>query len=229
MQKVFSFSALTQIASKYGSFYLEGLGVTLRLSFIAVFFGSIFGTLLAIMRRSRFTPVRMLAVAYTEIIRNTPLLLQLYLFYFLLPEIAPLPFLKDKFICIAFALCCNSAAYVSEVIRAGIQAVDKGQSEAARTLGLNQQQTMTKIVLPQAIRNILPALCNEFVTIVKETSLGAVLFVGGLMSKANIVSGTTTRRIETLLIAGAFYFVINFGMSKLVAYLERRLQGGKQQ
>ena len=229
MQKIFSFNVVQQILDRYGSFYLEGLMVTLQLSAIAVFFGSIFGTLLAFMRRSRFAPLRLLAVTYTELIRNTPLLLQLYLFFFLLPRAIPLPIFEESFPCIAFALCCNSAAYISEVIRSGIQAVDKGQSEAARTLGLNQQQTMTRIVLPQAIRNILPALCNEFVTIIKETSLGAVLFVGGLMSKANIVSGITTRRMETLFIAGVYYFVINFTLSKLVAYMERRMQGGKQQ
>ena len=227
--KVFSFNAFTQIIENYGHFYMKGLGYTLALSAIAVSIGAIFGTLLAMMRRSKTPPFRWIATAYTEVIRNTPLLLQLNIFFFILPEIAPLPFLKDKFICVAFALCCNSAAYISEVIRAGIQAVDKGQSEAARTLGLNQRQTMMKIVLPQAIRNILPALCNEFVTVIKETSLGATFFVGDLMSQANIVSGIITRRMETLLLAGIFYFIINFSLSKLVAHMERRLQGGKQQ
>ena len=229
MQKVFSFNALTQIMTKYGDKFVNSLGITLALSAIAVFFGCVFGTFLALMRRSKFAVLRGIATAYTEIIRNTPLLLQLYLFFFLLPEIAPLPFLKDKFVCVAFALCCNSAAYVSEVIRAGIQAVDKGQSEAARSLGLSSSQTMTKVVLPQAIRNILPALCNEFVTVVKETSLGATFFVGGLMTQANTISGLTTRRIETLVISGVFYFIINFAMSKVVSHMERRMQGGKQQ
>ena len=229
MQKIFNLDAMIQIATRYHGMYFSGLQLTLKLSGVAVLVGLVFGTLLAIMRRSKTPPLRWLATAYTEIIRNTPLLLQLYLFYFMLPEVAPLPFLKDKFVCVAVALCCNSAAYISEVIRAGIQAVDKGQSEAARTLGLNQRQTMTRIVLPQAIRNILPALCNEFVTVVKETSLGATFFVGDLMSQANTISGFSTRRIETLVIAGAFYFVINFSLSKLVAYMERRMQGGKQQ
>ena len=227
--KAFSLNALIQIAENYGHFYIKGLGYTLALSAIAVSIGAVFGTLLAMMRRAKTPPLRWLATAYTEIIRNTPLLLQLNIFFFILPELAPLPFLKDKFVCVAFALCCNSAAYISEVIRAGIQAVDKGQSEAARTLGLNQRQTMMQIVLPQAVRNILPALCNEFVTVIKETSLGATFFVGELMSQSNIISGIVARRMETLLIAGIFYFIINFSLSKLVGHMERRLQGGKQQ
>ena len=226
MQKIFSVSALTQIVNKYGYLYFNSLGTTLALSAIAVFFGCVFGTFLALMRRSNFSPLRWLATAYTELIRNTPMLLQIYLAFFVLPELVP--FNVGKFACVAFALCCNSAAYVSEVIRAGIQAVDKGQSEAARSLGLSPAQTMIQVVLPQAIRNILPALCNEFVTVVKETSLGAVFFVGELMTQANTLSGLTTRRIETLVIAAFYYFIINFSMSKLVAYLERRMQGGKQ-
>lgn len=230
MANLFSFKYVWQTLERFGGLFVEGLGYTLMLSAIAVFFGIIFGTLIAFMRRAKFAPVRWLASIYTEVIRDTPLLLQLYVFYFLLPEFAWfLPFLKNKLVCVAVALSFNSAAYVSEVVRSGIQAVDKGQTEAARSLGLNARQTMFRIVLPQAVRNILPALCNEFVTIIKETSLASTFFVGDLMTQYNIISGITFRRMETLFICGVFYFIVNFTLSKLVALLERRMHGGKQQ
>lgn len=234
MSSLFSFEAVAKIIERYGGLLVEGLQYTLLLSVIAVFFGVIFGTLIAFMRRSRLLPFRWLAAIYTEIIRDTPLLLQLYVFYFLLPELfrgvpALYSVMSNKVICVAIALCFNSAAYVSEVIRSGIQAVDKGQTEAARSLGLNQRQTMLRVVLPQAVRNILPALCNEFVSVIKETSLASTFFVGDLMTQTQTISGITGRRFETMFIVGVLYFILNFVLSKLVAVLERRLQGGKKQ
>lgn len=230
MANLFNFKYVVQLIERYGNLFVEGVGYTLMLSAIAVFFGIIFGTLIAFMRRSKIAPLRWLAAIYTEVIRDTPLLLQLYVFYFLLPEFAWfLPFLKNKLVCVAVALSLNSAAYVSEVVRSGIQAVDKGQTEAARSLGLSGGQTMMRIVLPQAVRNILPALCNEFVTIIKETSLASTFFVGDLMTQYQTIAGITYRRFETLFICGVLYFIMNFTLSKLVALLERRMQGGKQQ
>ena len=140
-------------------FLFEGLKNTLILTFISVLMGTLLGAVVAIAKMSKFKPLQWLMSLYVEIIRGTPILLQLYVFYFVLPQV--LPFLKmSQFLWVSVALCVNSAAYVSEVIRSGIQAVDKGQTEAARSLGMSESQTMLKIILPQAVRNILPALGN---------------------------------------------------------------------
>ena len=122
------------------------------------------------------------------------------------------------------ALVINSSAYVSEVFRSGIQAVDRGQSEAARSLGLNKAQTMIYVVLPQAVRNILPALGNEFVTMIKETSLASTFFIGDLMTSYLKVKGATFLSFECLLIVGVIYFVLTFSLSKLIGLYERTLK-----
>lgn len=211
-----------KVISRYGYLFLDGVKYTLLLSAISVFFGTILGSLLAMMRMSRLKIVRFVSTAYIEIIRGTPLLLQLYFFYFMLPEV--LPFMDDKFICIAVALVFNSAAYVSEIVRAGIQAVDRGQTEAARSLGMNGRQTMLRIILPQAVKNILPALCNEFVMVIKETSLASTFFIGDIMTQYRVISGALYLVIEPLLVAGVIYFILTFSLSKLVAVYERRMQ-----
>lgn len=213
----------TRALSRYWALFLEGAGYTLLLSFITVFFGALLGSLLAFMRRSRFKPLGIFATAYVGVIRGTPLLLQLYFFYFILPELLPLLNLS-KFACVSIALVFNSAAYVCEIVRAGIQAVDYGQTEAARTLGLNARQTMLRIVLPQAVKNILPALGNEFVTVIKETSLASTFFVGDLMTQYSTVRGTMFLVLEPLVVVGVIYFLLTFFLSKLVNSLERRMK-----
>ncbi len=213
-----------EIFAKYWyNFLVEGVGTTLILSLITVTCGALFGALLAIMKMSKIKPVGWIITAFVEVVRGTPLLLQLYIGYFLLPEL--LPFLNlNEFWSVALALILNSAAYVSEIIRSGIEAVDKGQTEAARSLGLNGSTTMIEIVLPQAIKNILPALCNEFITIIKETSLASTFFVGELMTIYAVVKGITFSPIPTLMIVGVIYFVLNFTLSKVLKLLERRLK-----
>ncbi len=213
---------LIKVLSRYGFLFLDGVKYTLLLSAITVFFGSILGSLLAMMRMARLRIVRLIAGIYIEVIRGTPLLLQLYFFYFLLPEV--LPFMDDKFLCIAVALVFNSAAYVTEIVRAGIQAVDRGQTEAARSLGMNGRQTMVRIILPQALRNILPALCNEFIMVIKETALASTFFIGDIMTQYHIISGKMYLVIEPLMVAGVIYFILTFTLSKLVAVYERRLK-----
>ena len=209
----------------WDKFLLTGLGYTLALTAITVFFGAIFGSLIALLRMSKVAPFRRIAAAYTEIIRGTPMLLQLYLFYFGLPMLIPL-LNKQQFACVAIALVCNSAAYVSEIIRSGIQAVDQGQTEASRSLGLSQKQTMLSVVLPQAVKNILPALGNEFIMITKDTSLASTFFIGDLMTQCLLVKGATYLTIEPLLIIGIIYFVVTFVLSKVVSAYERRLRRG---
>ena len=207
-------------------FLLEGLVTTLEFTCIAVVLGAILGTLGAMMKMSKSVVIRLLSSVYIEVIRGTPILLQLYIFYFVLPSL--LPFLNlSQFMWVAIAMCINSSAYVSEVIRSGIQAVDKGQTEAARSLGMSQGRTMVHIILPQAVRNILPALGNEFIMILKETSLASTFFLGDLMTAQKTVAGVTFLQLETLLIVGAIYLCVTFPLSKLVSWLEKRISNEK--
>ncbi|MDD2560936.1 MAG: amino acid ABC transporter permease [Eubacteriales bacterium] len=217
------FPNLGRVLEKYWALFLQGAGYTLLLSFITVLFGTILGSLLALMRRSPNKLVSGFATGYVEVIRGTPLLLQLYLFYFMLPELLPMLNLS-KFACVSIALVINSSAYVCEVVRAGIQAVDFGQTEAARTLCLGARQTMLRIVMPQAVKNILPALGNEFVTVIKETSLASTFFVGDLMTQYSTVRGSMYLVIEPLIVVGAIYFILTFTLSKAVNAFERRLK-----
>ena len=216
-----------RILGRYWGLFVEGTASTLLYSAITVAMGVVLGSLLALMRLSKWKigsvhPLSAIATAYVEIIRGTPLLLQLYLFYFLLPMLIP-ALQTGKVLSCLLALCLNSGAYVAEIIRAGIRAVDKGQTEAARSLGLNARQTLQKVVFPQAIKNILPALCNEFVSVIKETSLVSTFFVGDLMTQYKTISGAVFLSIEPLIIIGIIYFFLTFTLSKGIAVLERRL------
>ena len=203
-------------------FLFQGLKNTLILTCISVALGTVLGAVVAIMKMSRFRPLRWLVSVYVEVIRGTPILLQLYVFYFVLPNV--LPFLKlSQFMWVSIALCVNSAAYVSEVIRSGIQAVDKGQTEAARSLGMSEKQTMMKIILPQAVRNILPALGNEFIMMLKETSLASTFFLGDLMTSYAIVKGATYLTLEPMTIVAIIYLCMTFPLSKLVEKLEKKM------
>lgn len=214
---------IQKLLLKYGMNFLNGLGTTLLLALISVAIGCLIGAVVAIMRLSRSKLLGGVATVYTEIVRDTPLLLQLYFFYFLLPDLLPALRLS-KFTCIAVALIFNSGAYMSEVFRSGIQSIDRGQTEAARSLGLSASQTMIRIILPQAFKNVLPAMCNEFVAITKETSLASTFYVGDLMTQYQTISGKTYMVIEPLIIIGVIYFVVTFTMSKFIAVLERRLK-----
>ena len=217
------FGNIANILSNYWSvFLITGVGYTLLLSFITVAMGSVLGVFLCLGRMAKFKPLNWVVMAFVEVVRGTPLLLQLYIFYFLVPKVLPIP--VSDFASVTVGLVINSAAYVSEVFRSGIQAVDRGQTEAARSLGLTGSMTMTKIILPQAIKNILPALGNEFVTVIKETSLASTFFVGDLMTSYLIVKGNTYLTMECLLIVGVLYFVLNFVLSRLLGVFERRLK-----
>ena len=214
---------IMKLLQKYGMNFLNGLGTTLLLALISVAIGCVIGAIVAILRLGKSKILKAVATVYTEVVRDTPLLLQLYFFYFLLPDI--MPALKlSKFTCITIALVFNSGAYMAEVFRSGIQSIDRGQTEAARSLGLSSRQTMTRIILPQAFKNVLPAMCNEFVAVTKETSLASTFYVGDLMTQYQTISGKTYLVIEPLVIIGVIYFVVTFSMSKLITVLERRLK-----
>lgn len=225
------FVVIAKMWKEYSGLFMSGLGMTVFMGLLTVAISTVSGSLMALMRRSnfgigKFKPFRLIAAVYVEIIRGTPILLQLYFFYFMLPQW--LPFLElSEFTCVLVACCVNSTAYVCEIVRAGIQAVDKGQTEAARSLGLNSTQTLLKVVLPQAVKNILPALCNEFIAVIKETSLASTFFIGELMTQFKTINGFTYRVLEPLTIVGLIYFVLTFGLSKLITLLERKLNAGE--
>jgi len=217
------FEKFIKIVTRYWDvFLIKGLSTTLALSAIAVFFGAIIGTLLAFGKMGKSRILRGIITAYVEIIRGTPSLLQVYVGYFVVPLLLP-SLNVSTYASVAIALTINSSAYVSEVIRSGIQAVDKGQTEAARSLGLTRSQAMIKVVLPQAVKNILPALGNEFITIIKETSLASTFFVGDLMTSYLTVNGKEFLPLQCLLIVGIIYFILSFILGRGVSALERRL------
>ena len=204
-------------------FLITGVKNTLILTAISVAMGTVLGTVVAMLKMSKFKLIRFIVALYVEVIRGTPILLQLYVFYFVIPQ--ALKFLDmTPFMWVAVALCVNSAAYVSEVIRSGIQAVDKGQTEAARSLGLSGSQTMMKIVLPQAVRNILPALGNEFIVLVKETSVAAYVGIAELTYVGNLIRSRTYEAFFPLIAVALIYLVIVLLLTFLLKKLERRLR-----
>ena len=161
------------------------------------------------------------ANCFVQSFRGTPILLQLYFFWIGLPKLVPFELTDTQ--CIVAALVVNASAFISEIIRAGIGAVDKGQWEAARSIGLSETHVMTRIILPQAVKNILPALCNEFISTVKGTSLASVFFVGELMTSFKTVQSATFLALQSLTIVGIIYFLLNFILSRLLRVIERRL------
>ena len=215
---------IVKLWTNYWHIYLiEGVLNTLKLTCFAVILGALLGVVVAMLKMSKSKIIRFLITVYIEVIRGTPLLLQLYIFYFVLPEIFPI-FDFSQFTWVAIALCINSSAYVSEVFRSGIQSVDKGQTEAARSLVLSGGQTMMRIVLPQAVKNILPALGNEFIMILKETSLASTFFIGDLMTAHLKIKGATYLMLESLIITGLIYLAMTYPLSKLVEAFERKMK-----
>ena len=210
-----------KLLERYGGEFLAGLGGTLWLAAATVACGTVLGILVALLRMSRFRGASTLARLYTEVLRGTPVLLQLYFFWIGLPKL--LPFSLSDTACILVALVVNSSSYISEIIRAGIGAVDQGQWEAARSLGLSEGHVLARVVLPQAVRNILPALGNQFIQMVKETSLASVFFVGELMTSYKTVQSATFLALQPLAIVGVIYLLMNVLLSRLVAQMERRL------
>ena len=213
---------IIRLITKYYPTFLQGLGGTLWLSAVTVAAGTLLGMFIALLRMSKLKPLRAVAIAYIEILRDTPVLVQLYFFWIGLPKLVS--FEISDTACIVVAMIINASAYISEIIRAGIGAVDIGQWEAARSIGLSEAHVLTKVILPQAVKNILPALCNEFVSTIKGTSLASVFFVNELMTSYKTVSSITYLPLQSLIIAAIIYFVICFTLSKLLAAFERRLK-----
>lgn len=217
----------------YTSLFWQGMLCTLSLSAFTVIFGFILALLLSLMRMSRVKLLKAIATIYVEVIRATPMMVQLFLVYYVVMAPVSLPTWKlfgfirfERFVPGVVALSLNSGAYLSEIIRSGIQSIDIGQTEAARSLGLTQGQNMRFIILPQAIKNILPAIANEFVTIIKESSICWTVGVQEIMSAVNSVKAATYTIAEALIVASCIYFCLTFPTSKIIQYFERRMRRG---
>jgi polar amino acid transport system permease protein len=209
---------------KYYGFFVDGTSITLFLSFFGVALGVMLGVILALMKLSKNILLKSFSTAYIELVRGTPLLVQLYIIYYGLPRLLGVDFGDITLGIVAISL--NSAAYVAEIIRAGILSIDKGQMEAARSLGMPHNMAMINIIIPQAFKNILPALGNEFIVLIKESSIVSVVGIHDLMYNADTVRGNTYLPFEPLIIAALIYFVITFILSKLLNLLERRMRAG---
>ena len=252
-----NFSKLVPYAEMFG----QGLIITVMLSICTVALGAVLGIILALMRLcdlrpfralgldkdghlrgpgfltalSKFNPLSFLATAYVEILRSTPVIVQIAVIYYGIFGVIDLPTFPifgitkfHRFFPGVVALGMNSAAYLCEIIRSGIQSIDGGQSEASRSLGLSATQTMRFIILPQAIRNILPAIANEFVVIIKESAVTYTIGVQDIMATVNSVKGATYLIMEPLLVATAIYFCLCFPTSKIINHFERRMSRGSK-
>lgn len=206
--------------AKYYTFFIQGTKFTILISLFTVLLGVIFGTLLSLMKISNNKFLKLISTAYIELIRGTPILVQLYIIYYGLPKLGiELP----DFVAGVVTLSINSSAYVAEIIRAGIQSIDKGQMEAARCIGMSQWMAMRYIIIPQAFKNILPALGNEFVVLIKESSIVSIIGIHELMYNADTVRGNTFQPFEPLITAAIIYFVLTFTLSKVIGVAERRM------
>ncbi|MDD2446267.1 MAG: amino acid ABC transporter permease [Tissierellia bacterium] len=212
---------LIEFISKYYSYYINGTLATLQISFFGVVFGTILGIILSLLRMSKTKIINIISTAYIELVRGTPLILQVYLVYYGLPMVLPMP--DSRMFLGTFAVVLNSSAYIAEIIRAGIQSIDGGQMEAARSLGMGYGVSMQFIIIPQALKNILPALGNEFVTLVKESAIISVIAIPDLMYNADTLRGITYKPFTPLIIAGIIYFTITFTLSKILGAIEGRL------
>ena len=201
----------------YYKFFISGTSNTLMLSFITVILGLIGGIVLSIMKLSKFKILQNISGAYIAFIRGTPLLVQLYIVYYGLKDI-------PMFVAGVIAMSINSSAYFAEIIRAGIMAVDKGQFEATKSLGMTGAMAYKEVILPQAFKNILPALGNEFIVLIKESAIVSVIGLHDLMYNVDTIRGITYKPFEPLLVAALIYFILTAVLSKGFGVIERRLQ-----
>lgn len=214
--------SIIDVFLEYWPMFLKGALGTLRYAAIAVAGGTVLGTLIAILRLSNNKFLNLISGVYVDALRGTPLLVQMYISYFFLPMVIPALNNVEKEVTVLIALTMNSSAYVSEIIRGGINSVDIGQSEAARSLGMSASHTMTKIILPQAIKNILPSLANEYISMIKETSMAGTFMLYELMYTRTILANKYLSWQPLFIIAG-IYLIMTLVLTNLVKFFERRM------
>lgn len=212
--------------------FIQGTVVTIVLSLITVILGSLLGLNAAMMKRSRYRVLNVIADLYAQIIRGTPMLVQLLIWLYALPQIGirlpELPFLGSiygsrEFITAVVALAINSGAYISELLRGGLNSIDKGQMEAGLSLGLSRSQSMRKIIIPQAVKVILPGLANEFITMIKESAIVSTVGIFDVTYSSNIIKAATYSTFEPLLVVALIYLFLTTVTTQLMAIMERKL------
>lgn len=214
-------------AVKYNDIFMSGIKVTIVISIMACFFGLLLGIILAFMKISSWRILRAIATAYVEIIRGTPILVQISLVFFGLPYLG-IHFPSFQIMGVDFerlsagilALIINSGAYECEIVRSGIQSISKGQLEGAMSLGFSKWESMVRIIIPQAIKNILPVIGNEFVTLIKESSQVSVIGMADLMYTATTIQGISFQPFPPLVIVAVYYFLLTFAVSNILRALE---------
>ncbi|MBP7255270.1 MAG: amino acid ABC transporter permease [Negativicutes bacterium] len=199
---------------------LEGALVTIKITALSVGFGLLIGLVASIARMSKLWLVKMLASLYVDFIRGTPLLVQIFIIYFALPMITGVR--VDPLVAAITACSINSGAYVAEIFRAGIESIDKGQMEAGRSLGMTWGQTMYYIIVPQAFKRVIPPLGNEFIAMLKDSSLVSVIGFEELTRRGQLIIARTYGSLEIWLSVAVIYLAMTFVISRFVAYLERR-------
>ncbi|MHC1761305.1 MAG: amino acid ABC transporter permease [Negativicutes bacterium] len=219
-------------AGTYLPMFFSGIQLTLMISVIAIILATVVGVLVYALKTSRLSfgkiyPFRIVAFAFIEMMRGTPVLLQVLVAYVLVsmsPNSSSLPSNMVAMIASISAISLNSSVYIAEIVRAGIQSVPHGQMEAARSLGMPHFMAMRVIIMPQAIKNILPAIGNEFVAVIKGSSMAYVLGIAELTFTAKVVQGTTYKGLEPLLISAFFYLILTFSLGRLIHWAERRMK-----
>ena len=201
---------------------LAGAGITIEITALSVGFGLLIGMTVGIARLASIKPVRYFANCYVDFIRGTPLLVQIFLVYFALPGI--IGHRVDPYFAAISACSINSGAYIAEIFRAGIQSIDKGQMEAGRSLGMSWAQTMRYVIMPQAFKRIIPPLGNEFIAMLKDSSLVSVIGFEELTRRGQLIIARTYASFEIWLAVAFIYLIMTFTISRFVAYLERRYQ-----
>lgn len=218
-------------AVKYNDIFMSGVKITIIISLLSCFFGLLLGIILAFMKISGIKVLQWISTAYVEVIRGTPVLVQISLVFFGLPFLG-IHFPSFQIMGVDFerlsagvlALILNSGAYECEIVRSGIQSIPNGQLEGAMSLGFSKWESMVRIIIPQAIRNILPVIGNEFVTLIKESSQVSVIGMADLMYTATTIQGISFQPFPPLVIVAIYYFIMTFFVSMCLRVLERRMK-----
>lgn len=216
---------LIDLLVEYGGALLAGLGITLRLTILGIIFASIIGVLCALINVSKNKYLKIFTSIYINIIRGTPFLVQAYIIYFGLPMALGIRMSETTAGIIAISL--NAGAYMAEIMRGGIEAVDKGQMEAARSLGLPYSKSMTKVILPQAIRTMTPSLINQFIITLKDTSILSIIGIRELTMAGKLIIAKNYESMAMWTLVALFYFIVIYAITKISRYIERKTAYGK--
>lgn len=216
---------LFDLLAEYGGALLSGLGITLQLTIIGILFASIIGVFCALVNVSKNKYLKIITSIYINIIRGTPFLVQAYIIYFGLPMALGIRMSETTAGIVAISL--NAGAYMAEIMRGGIEAVDKGQMEAARSLGLPYPKAMVKVILPQAIRTMTPSLINQFIITLKDTSILSIIGIRELTMAGKLVIAKNYESMAMWTLVALFYFVVIYGITKISRYIERKTAYGK--